>query len=41
MFVVAVPSVPGASLGAHLTCDSLAHPGLTPWMTAAVISPPP
>jgi HAD superfamily hydrolase (TIGR01509 family) len=42
MFVIAVPSVPGAPpLGAHLTYDSLAHPGLTAWMTACTISPPP
>jgi hypothetical protein len=42
MFVIAVPSVPGAPpLGAHLAYDSLAHPGLTAWMTACTISPPP
>jgi beta-phosphoglucomutase-like phosphatase (HAD superfamily) len=32
MFVIAVPSVPGALLDAHLTYDSLAHPGLVAWM---------
>jgi beta-phosphoglucomutase-like phosphatase (HAD superfamily) len=34
MFVIAVPSVPGALLDAHLTYDSLAHPDLTAWMAA-------
>jgi HAD superfamily hydrolase (TIGR01509 family) len=32
MFVIAVPSVPGALLDAHLTYDSLTHPGLVAWM---------
>lgn len=34
MFVIAVPSVPGALLDAHLTYDSLTHPDLTAWMAA-------
>jgi HAD superfamily hydrolase (TIGR01509 family) len=34
MFVIAVPSVPGALLDAHLTYDSLTHPGLVAWMAA-------
>jgi hypothetical protein len=32
MFVIAVPSVPGALLDAQLTYDSLTHPDLTAWM---------
>ena len=31
MFVIAVPSTPGAVLDAHVTYDSLAHPELTAW----------
>jgi HAD superfamily hydrolase (TIGR01509 family) len=38
MFVIAVPSVPGALLDAHLTYDSLTHPDLTAWMAAALIT---
>jgi HAD superfamily hydrolase (TIGR01509 family) len=36
MFVIAVPSVPGALLDAQLTYDSLTHPGLTAWMAACM-----
>jgi len=36
MFVIAVPSVPGALLDAHLTYDSLAHPDLTDWVATCV-----
>lgn len=32
MFVIGVPSTPGAVLGAHLTYDSLAHTGLRSWV---------
>jgi beta-phosphoglucomutase-like phosphatase (HAD superfamily) len=36
MFVIAVPSVPGALLDAQLTYDSLTHPDLTAWMATCV-----
>jgi beta-phosphoglucomutase-like phosphatase (HAD superfamily) len=34
MFVIGVPSTPGAALGAHLTFDSLAHAELRTWMAS-------
>lgn len=33
MFVIGVPSAPGAVLDTHATYDSLAHPDLKTWMT--------
>jgi HAD superfamily hydrolase (TIGR01509 family) len=40
MFVIAVPSTPGAGLDAHVTYDSLTHAELRSWVAAAATQAP-